>query len=270
MASPSCLLCLNRCLQSHRTLWSRAKVLKGQVFQQVRHRSILYSAICVERHPIVTSVKSKVEENFSEVLSKIEEENSYLSDHEMRRMKEQRAAKSKQEVAEEDAPGAEAETVTALDLEDKWDSELKTFTAAPRSTPADLSGEQKSLGRKLDASLYLLVKQTVGGREHWVLPQASWAHGETLRQTAERALSSLCVDVQADVLGNAPVAVATYKPPEHDGEQAIKLFFYKAWHRGGDVNTKQGLVSDYAWITKDELKQFCHESYNRHLKKFIF
>lgn len=239
--------------------------------KHVRHRSILYSAICVERHPVITADKTKIENSFSEMLSKIEEENSFLSDHEVKHLKEVQAAKMKQKNADnEDVTNADTETVTALDLEDKWDAELKSFTPASRITDADKSGDQRSLDRKLDSSLYLLVKQNIAGREHWVLPQATWEDGETLRQTAERALSSVCGDVQANVLGNAPCAVAKYEPPSNAEDQPIKLFFYKAWHRDGNVNTEKGLASDYVWVTREEMKDFCHNSYNRHLKKFIF
>ena len=93
-----------------------------------------------------------------------------------------RAAKSKQENAEEEPSNIDSETVTALDLEDKWDAEIKSFTPASRITQADDTGDQKSLDRKLDSSLYLLVKQNIAGRDHWVLPQATWEDGETLRQ----------------------------------------------------------------------------------------
>ncbi|GFR66542.1 39S ribosomal protein L46, mitochondrial [Elysia marginata] len=217
-----------RCVQ----LCSHVKILKKQILNpsfytnQVRHGSILYSAICVERHPVITPDKSRIEEHFSEILSKIEEENSYLSDHEVRHLKELQAAKMKQESADEEtanAEAADAETITALDLEDKWDAEVKSFTPASRITQADDSGDQQSLDRKLDSSLYLLVKQNIAGREHWVLPQATWEEGETLRQTAERALSSVCGDVRANVLGNAPCAVAKYEPPTDAEEQPIKI-----------------------------------------------
>jgi len=45
--------------------------------------------------------------------------------------------------------------------------------------------------RCLANSLVLLAEQQVGGEKQWLLPQAPWQEGETLRQTAERALSSL-------------------------------------------------------------------------------
>ncbi|GFN84514.1 39S ribosomal protein l46, mitochondrial [Plakobranchus ocellatus] len=272
MAYPPIFSSLMRCIQ----LCSRAKLLRAQSISsllssnQIRHGSILYSAVCVERYPVITSNKSTIEERFSELLSKLEQENSFLSDHEVRHLKEEQAAKMKQENADEESGNVDTETVTALDLEDKWDAEIKSFTPASRVTQADEQQNQKSVERRLESSLYLLVKQNIAGREHWVLPQATWENGETLRQTAERALSSVCGDVKATVLGNAPCAVAKYEPPKEDEEKPIKLFFYKAWYREGNVNTDSGLASDYVWVTKEEFKDFCHNSYNGHLKKFIF
>lgn len=45
--------------------------------------------------------------------------------------------------------------------------------------------------RCLADSLILLAEQQVGDEKLWLLPQTEWQEGETLRQTAERALASL-------------------------------------------------------------------------------
>lgn len=45
--------------------------------------------------------------------------------------------------------------------------------------------------RCLADSLILLAEQQVGDEKLWLLPQIQWQEGETLRQTAERALTSL-------------------------------------------------------------------------------
>lgn len=63
-----------------------------------------------------------------------------------------------------------------------------------------LNSTNLSTGDKLDVSssercladsLVLLVKQDVGSQKVWLLPQIQWKAGETLRQTAERALANL-------------------------------------------------------------------------------
>lgn len=55
---------------------------------------------------------------------------------------------------------------------------------------ADKSNDRTSLSRKLDSNLMLLVKQKIGNQELWLLPQVEWQPGETLRNTAERAMAT--------------------------------------------------------------------------------
>lgn len=48
----------------------------------------LIGAVCVERPPIITAKKTKLEGNFQSLLREKELEKSYLSDHEVRLLKE--------------------------------------------------------------------------------------------------------------------------------------------------------------------------------------
>ena len=43
----------------------------------------LMSAVCLQRMPVITQERSDMEEEFSQLLEKIEFENSHLSDHEL-------------------------------------------------------------------------------------------------------------------------------------------------------------------------------------------
>lgn len=61
----------------------------------------------------------------------------------------------------------------------------------PVSCSADADQDLTSSERCLADSLVLLAEQQVAGEPLWLLPQARWQEGETLRQTAERALASL-------------------------------------------------------------------------------
>ena len=36
----------------------------------------------------------------------------------------------------------------------------------------------------------------------------------------------------------------------------MQVFFFKAQWRGGKVNIKSDKVEDYAWVTKEEMKEF--------------
>lgn len=63
------------------------------------------------------------------------------------------------------------------------------------SDTTDVSSAERCLGD----SVVLLVKQDVGSQKVWLLPQLPWEAGETLRQTAERALTSLPGNVPASL-----------------------------------------------------------------------
>lgn len=56
---------------------------------------------------------------------------------------------------------------------------------------ADAEKDLTSLERCMADSLLLLAEHQVGDKKLWLLPQSEWQQGETLRQTAERALASL-------------------------------------------------------------------------------
>lgn len=56
---------------------------------------------------------------------------------------------------------------------------------------ADVDKDLTSVERCLSDLLVLLAQQQVGGEKLWLLPQALWQEGETLRQTAEKALTTV-------------------------------------------------------------------------------
>ncbi|XP_059168625.1 large ribosomal subunit protein mL46-like [Physella acuta] len=256
MASNSCY----RCFKKSVSLLFRSKnscSLVSHMPKACLSTNNLIGAVCVERPPILTARKSRLEQTFQNLLNEKELESSYLSDHEIRLLKERENLKKNEPVDSAN----DKETETALDLEDKWEAELKAFTPAARETEADRTNNRKSLERKLDTTLYLLVKQKIEGKDHWVLPQAYWKEGETMRQTAERALNSVCGEVKATFLGNAPCAFDYHNP--------AKIFFFKAWYREGSVAVNKDLASDYLWVSQNELKEYCFPSYNKGLKKFI-
>nr|CAH7728002.1 unnamed protein product [Callosobruchus chinensis] len=71
---------------------------------------------------------------------------------------------------------------TAQDLVDSWTEELSQFKPADRITDADKKNDMKSLQRKLDKHLVLVVNQMLGDKKHYLLPQGILQAGETLRQ----------------------------------------------------------------------------------------
>jgi len=229
------------------------------------NKGTILTAVCLQRRPIVACEKNKIEKDFENVMKTYEFENSKLSEHEARHIIE--SAKLKNEEVDEKAADT-GEIVTAMDLEDKWGDEFKTFIPASSTTEADTSNNLQSTERRLDDSLYLLVKQNLEGKDHWVFPQAELLEGCTMRESAEKTLKSVCGDVQATWIGSAPHAVAKIQPtPKDSSDDYIKLFFYKSWYKKGDVSPNKDI--DYMWVTKNELTDYCQPSYAKHLKKFI-
>jgi len=65
------------------------------------------------------------------------------------------------------------------DLLEAREAELQAFKPLPRETEADRNDDRRSLNRRLDQMLYLLVKKP--RREHaWQMPQGGVEEGESL------------------------------------------------------------------------------------------
>lgn len=160
---------------------------------------------------------------------------------------------------------------TALDAMDQWKMERSKFQPAPRITDADKSNDLKSIDRKLDHSLTLLIEQQLGDNTLFLLPQGKIVDGETLYDTAQRVIKESCGDaIQATVYGKAPCGFYKYKYPKEvrGGSIGAKVFFYRAILRSGNVDAKR---ANYEWLAKDELfaRVDKHSNYKKSLSKFI-
>lgn len=62
------------------------------------------------------------------------------------------------------------------------------FTPASRTTEADLKNDRHSIDRRLQDSLFLIVKRNRGDNQ-WQFPQGKWAEGETMRLVSAPLLS---------------------------------------------------------------------------------
>ena len=68
--------------------------------------------------------------------------------------------------------------------------ELQSFKPGPRETEADRRGDRRSLQRRLDQVLYLLVKKP--RREHtWQMPQGGVEEGESLLEVGSTPVSAV-------------------------------------------------------------------------------
>ncbi|NXU81103.1 RM46 protein, partial [Oreotrochilus melanogaster] len=233
----------------------------------------LFGAMCLLRLPRITQPLEKEEEEMAALMGQIELEKSHYSDHEIRKLEEEELLKKRKESPYDDndeAPGRKV--IMAQDLEEKWEQKLLQFKAAPRITDADKKNNRASLNRRLDRNLMFLVKQKIGNQELWLLPQVEWQPGETLRNTAERAMATFLGDhIQAKILGNAPYGIYKYKFPRAirtEDNMGAKVFFFKAFLQSSDLSQAK-LKEDYLWVTKDELGDYLKSEYLKKVNQFL-
>lgn len=270
----SCLLKFTPCIRNNRV--NQHGVCRFCSSSESRPWQLM-SGVCVERYPVISQALNTVEKEFKELCDQEEFEASVLSNHEIQVRKDRDRMKKRQEgEIEEDDAGDDREVMTALDKEDLATEKLKQFQPSPRETKADQESDLKSINRKLDDKLVLLVKEKIGDRALWVLPQGYRERGESMREAAERVLNSCSEEntMKVKFWGNAPVGVYKYKYPKDVqdklGAQGAKVFFFKATLMKGDFKHRpNGAISDYKWLTREELDSHLMTGYSDALKRFI-
>ena len=230
----------------------------------------LYAGVLVERLPIVSKKFNELEQEFQKYLWHVEFEKSLKSKHELQHERDLKQAelfkKGQMEVDLDEAISKQ----TAQDLKDAYTEELNKFQFASRTTADDKAMKITSTNRCLDDTLYLLVEQKLGSKNHLLLPQGPRLEGETMRQTAERVLREKCGDaLNVQFYGNAPCGFYKYKYPVAARDQSVgaKVFFFRASLRAGNVD--QSLSKKYEWLQKEALSSKLNPSYNESLQKFL-
>lgn len=212
---------------------------------------------------------TNLESTYMDLLKRMEFERSLLSDHELRQKEDRRLAELRKS---DDYEESEAEAVrqTADEAEDLWEAQFQAFTPASRITEADKVNDEKSHKRKLDQKLILLVKQQLGNESYWVLPQGPRHEGESMREAAERTLTSTCGSkLDAAFLGNAPCGFFKYKMPSNSEVVGGKVFFFKAILKSGNVEEINKDILDYKWVAVKDLDKYVHPGYNQSLNRFV-
>lgn len=232
------------------------------------------AAVCLQRLPVISADLSTVEAEFKKLLGQVELEKSHLSDHELQVLEDAERMIRKQrgdyDSDEEDSHGGQ-EIVLAQDLEDSWEQKLKNFKMEPRIR-SEVDKDVTSLERCLADTLILLAEQQVKDEKMWLMPQTRWQEGETLRQTAERALASLPdAAFKATFLGNAPCGVYKYKLPRAirtESSVGIKVFFFKAVL--ADRRAPSVTAAPFMWLKKSELERYLKPAYMKKVEQFCF
>lgn len=232
----------------------------------------LAAAVCLQRLPVLSADCTPIEQSFKDMMQQIEFEKSLLSDHELRLAEDAERLRRKQSEdydSDEEEGNMDQDIVLAQDLEDSWEQKFRNFQPAPRVRD-DVDKDLTSVQRCLTASLVLLAEQKFGEQKLWLLPQTQWQEGETLRQTAERALASLPVGLKATFLSNAPCGVYKYKLPKPlrtESSLGTKVFFFKAIlsDSGPSAAPNGGLL----WLKKHELRSYLKPAYMMKVEPFI-
>ncbi|KAJ3173602.1 54S ribosomal protein L17 mitochondrial [Geranomyces variabilis] len=130
------------------------------------------------------------------------------------------------------------------------EEELSALETASRTTAADAAGDMKSLDRALDRTLYLVVRRASGPRKgEWQLPSGQIKDDELLHEAATRHLyAEVGNALETWVVGRTPVG--------HLVAGSEKIFYLKAHILSGKIQTDGKLADDYAWATKQELKEY--------------
>ncbi|CAL8351118.1 unnamed protein product [Merluccius merluccius] len=233
----------------------------------------LLGAACVQRLAVISEERRPMEGRFSELMHQMELERSLMSDHELRLLDDKKKLKRRQAVdydsEEEDDEDRDQDIILTQDLEDAWEQRRKLFHTQPR-VQGDVDVRVERPDRWLTEPLVLLTQQEVGADKLWLLPQTPWEAGETLKTTAQRALSSTPgLEMQTVFLGSAPCGLYKYRLPRavrgSEGVTGVKVFFFKAVLRGALPPPGPSSI----WARKSELKDYLKPSYLDKIRPFL-
>ncbi|RIB11738.1 39S mitochondrial ribosomal protein L46-domain-containing protein [Gigaspora rosea] len=164
----------------------------------------------------------------------------------------------------------EEETIDSSDVS----SDEEEIKIANKITSADLTNDVKSLDRALQHTLYLIVKKP---REthSWQFPQGGVEKTETLVQAASRELEEECGNCM-DVwfVGRRPIGYYKYDYPkcfvkDNIEYKGAKVFFMAAHIFAGQVKVDNKEIIDFAWVTKQEMKNYVHTEYYEAVKDML-
>ncbi|KAM3443957.1 hypothetical protein NHJ13734_001681 [Beauveria thailandica] len=142
----------------------------------------------------------------------------------------------------------------------------------PRTTAADERNDVRRLDRKLDQTLYLVVK----GEDGWGFPADVLAESENLHVAAKRVLEQAAgVNMNTWIVGRVPVAHVVDEPAlAADGavqKKGRKTFFLRGRIMAGQADLKDNALgyTDFKWLTRDELAKELPQAYFRGVRNMM-
>ncbi|CAK8676511.1 unnamed protein product [Clavelina lepadiformis] len=274
----------NRCIVSDKQ--SLSKHLKREVhdIEQVSSQCpspwMLQAGVCLIRLPLIEEDLSEFQKRYISLKEQMEYENSILNEWELEKIK-QTQLMNDIESGKRDASEMDFK-VSKQDYEDDYNQAFKEFTES--TTELDLNdADFKNINRRPKDYLVLISKQKLGNDTVWMLPTEEWKEEENLRQSAERALTSHCGTlVDASFVSNAPSGFYKYKFPKNartDAYVGAKLFIYNAFvprvsetqsTATFNLDIDLNKMLDYAWVAKDEMRNFLKPKYSKAIDEIIF
>ncbi|KAG0379287.1 54S ribosomal protein L17 mitochondrial [Mortierella sp. AD032] len=137
-----------------------------------------------------------------------------------------------------------------------------------RITDADRTNDVRSLERALARTLYLIVKKP--REQHaWQFPQGGVRVCENLQEATGRELSEECgSNMDLWFVGRVPIGHYQYNFPKdfvakssNPTVKGAKVFFMKAHIFAGQVEVDNKEIMDFAWVTKQEMKDYVTPEY---------
>ncbi|TKA73022.1 hypothetical protein B0A55_07048 [Friedmanniomyces simplex] len=164
-----------------------------------------------------------------------------------------------------------------------------------RVTEADRTNDMRSLSRKMDRTLYLLVKNREG---RWIFPQDRVYGKENLHQAAERILvQAFGINMNTWIVGNHPighhhmmytfggapaprvakiapnpvVSTSQNQPGFEQEEYGEKVFFMKGRMMTGQADLGKNVYGDseFRWLAKEEVKQVVTGGYWKSVRNML-
>ncbi|KAJ2784680.1 hypothetical protein H4R18_000971 [Coemansia javaensis] len=146
------------------------------------------------------------------------------------------------------APGGSADAEPGKEAESGGE---RLIAVQPRETAADAAGDVRSLERRLDRTLYLVVKDEAG---QWAFPHGEVQGEELLHEAARRALKEACGgQMSVWTVGRGPVG--------HCKAGGRTTFFVKGHILAGQARPVQPLASDFKWIAREEMESVLPAEY---------
>ncbi|EIN07664.1 hypothetical protein PUNSTDRAFT_103724 [Punctularia strigosozonata HHB-11173 SS5] len=242
-------------------------------------RPLINAAVIVNRSPIITRSPTTFERAYYAYQQRIQRalHNPFPSEFYFKqgspleakfnmeeREREERAfgkGYGKHRAGEESDAAKEA---SAVEMTKEFEEEVQE---AGRKNRADYKKDTKSLDRAGQRNLYLLLLKKEQERHNWVFPQRRIEKGELLHQAstlyaAERGLYQECGSkMDSWIVSRNPIGV--YEPASSPSESASKeyTFFYKAHIFAGQAVTDSTSISDFAWLTKEEIADRVQKEY---------